>query len=79
MTSSVFRILRRLDQAKIHYFLERHRSDAIDITATVVGRRIEITVFEDDHVEVSQFLGNEDVLDGDILDDIIAEELRRVK
>jgi len=76
MTSSVFRILRRLDEAKIHYFLERHRSDTIDITATVVGRRIEITVFEDDHVEVSQFVGREEVLDENILDDIIAEELR---
>lgn len=65
--SKVFEILNRLDEAKVHYFIGRYRSDTIDITATVVGERVEITVFENDHVEVSRFVGNEDVLDESVL------------
>ena len=34
------------------------------ITATFVGERTEIDVFEDGHIEVSRFLGTEDVLGG---------------
>jgi hypothetical protein len=52
--SKVFEVLKRLDDAKVHYFIGRYRSDTIDITATVVGERLEITVFEDDHVEISR-------------------------
>lgn len=68
--------MKRLDDANIHYFLERHRPDTVNITATVVGQRIEISVFEDDHVEVSRFIGNEDVLEETILDEIIDKEIR---
>lgn len=76
MSSTLFRLLHRLDEAKIHYFLARNRPDTIDITVTVVGQRVEISVFEDGHVEVSRFLGNEDVLDEAVLDDIIEEEIK---
>jgi hypothetical protein len=41
------------------------------VTATFVGERTEIDVFEDGHREVSRFLGTEDVLGG-------AELLNRV-
>lgn len=75
MTSSLFRILRRLDEAKVHYFIERHRPETIDITATFVGCRVEISVFEDDHVEISTFRGNEDVLEEDVLHEIIHQTL----
>lgn len=71
--SKVFEILRRLDQAGIHYVIGRYRPDTIDITATVIGERAEISVFEDDHVEISRFLGNEDVLDENVLDEILKE------
>ena len=71
--SKVFEVLKRLDDAKVHYVIGRYRSDTIDITATVVGERIEIYVFEDGHVEVSRFLGNEDVLDEDVLDEILKD------
>ncbi|MGO7802974.1 hypothetical protein ACC778_02675 [Rhizobium ruizarguesonis] len=53
--SKVFEVLKRLDDAKVHYFIGRYRPDTIDITATVVGERVEISVFDDDHVEVSRF------------------------
>ncbi|MGY5811984.1 hypothetical protein ACXHXG_30330 [Rhizobium sp. LEGMi198b] len=69
--SKVFEVLRRLDDAKIHYFIGRYRPDTIDITATLVGERIEISVFDDDHIEISRFVGNEDVLDEEVLDDIL--------
>jgi len=68
----VFEVLRRLDDAKIHYFIGRYRPDTIDITATLVGERIEISVFDDDHIEVSRFIGNEDVLDEEVLHDILS-------
>ncbi|PZM15870.1 hypothetical protein [Rhizobium tubonense] len=69
--SKVFEILKRLDDAKVHYFIGRYRPDTIDITATVVGERVEISVFDDNHVEISRFLGNEDVLDEDVLHEIL--------
>lgn len=76
MTSPLFKILKRLDDAKIHYLLGRYRSNTVDITATTVGQRIEISVFDDDHVEVSLFSGNEDVLDESAFDDFIEREMR---
>ncbi|KQM33258.1 hypothetical protein ASF03_05825 [Rhizobium sp. Leaf68] len=73
--SKVFEVLKRLDEAKVHYFIGRYRPDTIDITATFVGERVEITVFEDGHVEVSRFVGNEDVLDESVLNEILVGEL----
>ncbi|MEH7846424.1 MULTISPECIES: hypothetical protein [Rhizobium] len=69
--SKVFDVLKRLDDAKIHYFIGRYRPDTIDITATIVGERVEISVFDDDHIEISRFVGNEDVLGEEALDDIL--------
>lgn len=74
MSSKLFKILRLLDEARIHYFIERYRDDTVDIVATVVGKRIEISVFEDDHAEISVFTGNEDVLDEAVLYDLLDEE-----
>lgn len=76
MSSPIFRILKILDEARIRYFLNRYRDDTIDIHATLVGERIEISVFEDGHVELSRFFGNEDVLEGDLIYDIIADNVR---
>ncbi|MBY3094897.1 hypothetical protein HFO72_29565 [Rhizobium laguerreae] len=69
--SKVFEVLKLLDDAKIHYFIGRYRPDTIDITATIVGERVEISVFDDDHIEISRFVGNEDVLSEEVLDDIL--------
>ncbi|MBW6421776.1 hypothetical protein KX729_10010 [Rhizobium sp. XQZ8] len=73
MTSPLFKILRQLDEAKIHYFIERHQPDTVNITATVVGQRIEITVFEDDRVWISRFIGHEGIKDEDALHKIIEQ------
>jgi hypothetical protein len=61
MASAMFRILRELERHKIHYFIEKTRPDSIRITATLAGERIEIEVFEDDHVEISRFFGDESI------------------
>ncbi|OXJ15497.1 hypothetical protein CFB39_28610 [Burkholderia sp. AU6039] len=55
------------------YALSRHRPDTILVSVTVVGQRIEIDVFDDGHMEVSRFVGNEDVEGGvELIDAILA-------
>lgn len=61
MSHEIYRIIHLLEETKVHYRLDRHRDDSIMITATVVGERIEIDVFEDGHIEYSRFCGSEDV------------------
>lgn len=73
--SELFKILKDLDRAKIHYHIDRFRSDTVDIVATFVGRRLEIAVFEDGRVEISEFRGNEDVLDKTALDEAIEQAM----
>ncbi|KQP47021.1 MULTISPECIES: hypothetical protein [unclassified Methylobacterium] len=65
MTHELFRVIRLLERDQVHYRLDRHRDDSIMVTATLVGERIEIDVFEDGHIEYSRFHGNEDV-EGDV-------------
>jgi len=64
MNHPLFDLLTRLDQDRVHYILGRHRADSVLVTATFVGERVEIDVFADGHMEVSRFLGTEDVLGG---------------
>ncbi len=63
-TYSLFQLLQRLDAGRYHYTLSRHRPDSVLVTVTFVGERTEIDVFEDGHMEVSRFLGTENVLGG---------------
>jgi hypothetical protein len=64
-SSVIFELLRELDANHLHFELSRYRPDCILVTVTIVGLRIEVSVFEDDHIEYSLFEGNEDVL-GDV-------------
>ncbi|CAG9261127.1 hypothetical protein ACV22V_23410 [Burkholderia sp. AW33-5] len=73
MTHPIFDLLTKLDVARVSYALSRHRSDSILVSVTVVGQRIEIDVFEDGHMEVSRFVGNEDIEGGaELIDSILA-------
>jgi len=63
MSHELYRVIRLLEQEGVHYRLDRHRDDSVLITATLVGQRIEIDVFEDGHIEYARFCGNEDVED----------------
>ena len=47
------------------------------MTATIVGERIEIDVFEDDHIEISRFRGDESVEGGmELLVQIVKTEIK---
>jgi len=47
------------------------------MTATIVGERIEIDVFEDDHIEISRFRGDESVEGGmELLVQIVKAEIK---
>ena len=78
MSHELYRVIHLLEREGIHYRRDRHRDDSILITATLVGERIEIDVFEDGHVEYSRFRGNEDVEDDiPILETLLREQGRQ--
>ena len=56
--------MRLLDQAGLHFFIERTRPDTIRLSVTLVGERVEIDIFEDGHLEFSRFRGAESVEGG---------------
>jgi hypothetical protein len=64
MPSAVFETMRLLEEAGPHFFIERTRHDSIRLSVTIVGERIEIDIFEDDHLEISRFRGDEGVEGG---------------
>ncbi len=47
MSHEIYRMIRLLEREGMHCCLHRHREDSILMTATLVGERIEIDVFED--------------------------------
>lgn len=70
----LFELLQRLDEARHHYTLSRHRPDSVLVTVTFVGERTEIDVFQDGHMEVSRFQGPEDVVgDADMVWQLLRE------
>ena len=74
MTHALFKLLNRLDAAKYHYSISRHRPDTILVSVTFVGERVEIDVFEDGHMEVSRFPGSENIEGGeDLIFELIKE------
>jgi hypothetical protein len=73
MSHPLFDLLARLDNAKVAYALSRHRPESVLVSITVVGQRIEIDVFDDGHMEISRFVGNEDVEGGsELVESILA-------
>jgi hypothetical protein len=59
--AAVYRVMQTLEDAKVKFRLARDRPDTIRIDATLVGLRLEIECFEDNHVEISTFRGTEDI------------------
>ena len=69
----LFTFLNFLRKEKIFFELDYERDNAIMVTLTVVGARIEVEFF-DDHIEFSVFTGDESVEDDpDLLLRIIRE------
>ncbi|HRZ54803.1 MAG TPA: hypothetical protein P5525_05015 [Candidatus Paceibacterota bacterium] len=67
MSHPLYSLLRKLEDAHIHFSLSRNRDDTVLVTMTVVGERVEVDVFDDGHMEVSRFLGTEDIVGGEEL------------
>ncbi len=61
MTSNLFEVMRLLEARRIHFFIERPGPLEVLLTATLVGKRIEIGVDENDIINVCVFRGSEDV------------------
>jgi len=75
MSHSLYELLKRLDEVKYHYVLSRNRDDAVTVKISFVGERVEVDIFDDGHMEVSRFLGTEDVLGGqELIYDIIEKK-----
>lgn len=74
---AVFDTIELLEKAHIPFNIKRSRSDALTIVAAIVGERIEIDVFEDDHVEITRFRSDESIEGGrELLVEIVTAELR---
>ena len=67
MSSAVFETIKALEDARLHFFIMRTRPDALTLSVTIVGERIEIDIFEDDHIEISRFRGDESIEGGEEL------------
>lgn len=53
--------------------LANSRPGSILVSVTVLGQRVEIDVFDDGHMEVYRFEGNEDIEGGvELIDSIVA-------
>jgi len=77
VSSAVFDTIRLLEKAHIAFDIKRTRPDALTVIATIVGERIEIDVFEDNHIEISRFRGDESIEGGrELLIQIVTAELK---
>lgn len=74
--NAVFDTIRLLEKAHIHFYIRRDRPDALTFVAAIVGERVEIDVFEDNHIEISRFRGDESIEGGrELLLQIVTAEL----
>lgn len=74
MSHPPYDLLRRLEDARIHFSLARHRFDTVLVSLTLVGERVEIDVFEDGQMEVSHFPGSENIVgDAELVERLIDE------
>jgi hypothetical protein len=62
-----YNTIHALEKASIHFYIEMTRPDTLRLNVSLVGERIEIEVFEDEHLEISRFRGDESVEGGEEL------------
>ena len=67
MSHALFETIKLLEKGRHHFFMARDRPDTITLFVTFVGERVEIDVFEDGHLEISRFHGDESVVGGEEL------------
>jgi hypothetical protein len=66
-----------LDAAKVRYFIQwEPGAGTILLTVAFVGERVEIDVFEDGHIEISRFRGDESIEERgmDLLQELVKRE-----
>lgn len=61
MPSKLFEVLRLLEQRRLWFDVRRLSPSDVTLLVTMVGRRVEISVDDDDMIDVSVFVGDEDV------------------
>ncbi len=66
----ILAFLHQLEDAKIHFSLDRYREDAISVHIDVPGERWEVDFLDDGSVDVERFKS-----DGEIYDEAAFEEL----
>jgi hypothetical protein len=72
VSSALFDTIKALEKAHLHFFIERTRHDSVRLSVTMIGVRMEIDIFEDNHLEIYRFHGNESVEGGrELLTDIL--------
>ena len=76
MAHRLYQLLQFLDRVQARYVLSRHRDDTVMVTVTLVGQRIEIEIFEDEHIEFSRFSGDESVESRETEIEQLLEEIR---
>jgi hypothetical protein len=60
----LFALLAQLEAERIPFTLGRYRPDTILVSLTLVGARVEVDVFDDGHMDVARFVGDEGILGG---------------
>lgn len=58
---SIFEVLKTLEKERVPCSIARNRPDTIRVDVTLYGFRLEVECFDDNHIEVSTFKGNEDI------------------
>jgi hypothetical protein len=66
-------LLKKPEQAHIHYTLASHRKDAIMVLVTVPGERWEIEFLGDGSVEVERFLSNGEICGEEVLHELLSK------
>lgn len=58
---TIFDVLNLLEKERVPFNLARSRPDTIRVDVTLYGFRLEVECFDDNHIEVSTFRGNEEI------------------
>src|SRR5271166_1737915 len=61
MTSNLFEVMKLLEERRLYFDIRRLSPHDVTVLVTLVGRRVEICVDEDDMIDVCVFEGDESV------------------
>jgi hypothetical protein len=64
--------LKRLDEAGIHFRMDRYRQDAVSVEITAPGERWEVDFLDDGTVDVERFRSTGQIDDESVLEELFA-------